>query len=105
MERGFYGPAGKKGKKISASALRLTPGNCASPPTRKAPYKICGAFYARPDAGRDVRKFRSITNPFMRYVFGREIIAGNKIGNFIILHFTCEFGWNNGVNIEHWDDA
>ena len=37
--------------------------------------------------------------------FGREIIAGNKIGNFMILHFTCEFGWNNGVNIENWDDA
>ncbi len=69
MERGFYGPAGKKGKKISASALRLTPGNCAFPPTRKAPHKIRSAFYVRPDAGRDMRKFRSITNPFMRYVF------------------------------------
>ena len=37
--------------------------------------------------------------------FGREIIAGDKIGDFMILHFTCEFGWNNGVNIEHWNDA
>ena len=28
-----------------------------------------------------------------------------KTGDYVILHFTCEFGWNNGVSIEHWNDA
>lgn len=28
-----------------------------------------------------------------------------KTGDFAILHFTCGFGWNNGVSIQHWYDA
>ena len=42
---------------------------------------------------------------YLNTIIHAQDASAFKTGDFAILHFTCGFGWNNGVSIQHWYDA